>query len=143
MFGHLSTFWSVIIGITAVVTLITLLAGAAALIVSTFQKARSDYVRQDNVDLTNRVATLEHEKQVLELGQQRCQSEIASLKRDNVRLEELVTQRAAVEAVLKEVKEHDTAAKSWWKATASHNKAVEDLVLRMVQAVEKVATRSE
>ena len=143
MFGDLNTFWSVVVGITAVITLLTLLAGAAALIFSTFQKARSDYVRQDNIDLTNRVATLEHENQVLELGQERCNSEIESLKRDNARLEELVTQRAAVAEVLRQVKEHDAAAKGWWKQTNDHNQAVEALVLRMVQAVEKVATRSE
>lgn len=143
MFGHIGTFWSVVVGITAVITLLTLLAGAAALIFSTFQKARSDYVRQDNIDLTNRVSTLEHENQVLELSQQRCNSEIESLKRDNARLEELVTQRAAVERVLQQVQEHDTAARGWWRETDAHNKAVEELVLRMIQAVEKAATRNE
>jgi uncharacterized protein HemX len=133
--------WQLFLAVGAAVGVLALISGAAAVVVTQFRRAKNDYIRQDNEDLKNRVETLEHENRILtaQLETARANNE-THLSRIE-RLEELVTQRAAVDKVLAEVKIHSAAAERWWQALSEHDEAVEELLVNLVGSVNKLADR--
>lgn len=154
--GHI---WQIVITIGIVIGALAGIGAAIALVVGNFNKARSDAIRQDNEDLQNRVNRLEHENEKLTINQDRMQerwaaeqarmqAELDAARKDNERLEELVTQRADVASVMATVGEvltlvsdHNQKAERWWTTMDNHNRAEEALMGRLVKSMADVAER--
>ena len=154
--GHI---WQIVITIGIVIGALAGIGAAIALVVGNFNKARSDAIRQDNEDLQNRVNRLEHENEKLTINQDRMQerwaaeqarmqAELDAARKDNERLEELVTQRADVASVMTTVGEvltlvsdHNQKAERWWTTMDNHNRAEEALMGRLVKSMADVAER--
>lgn len=135
----MNELWGILLAVGAGIAAIAGIAAVVAAFVGSFNKQRTDALRQDNQDLDTRVGRLEHENERLKTQREADRVEREALKKDNKRLEELVTQRAKVDEVLSAVQDHNRKAEAWWSKTSDHNEALEELTLRMIRAVEKLA----
>lgn len=124
--------WNLILIIGGIVGACAGIGAAIALIVASFHKSRNDYIRQDNIDLKNRVETLEHENELLKAGRTADQARITILEEKAEALTELVTQRADVSQLLADVQGHNTKAEERWRVTDGYLKASEALLTQLL-----------
>jgi uncharacterized protein YlxW (UPF0749 family) len=89
--------WELVNKIGLAFSVLVILAGVIAVLWSQFTKQRSDILRQDNQDLTNRVTNLEHGRELDKAKIADLETRLEAEIKKNEYLDEMVVQRANVE----------------------------------------------
>lgn len=93
-----------------VVGAVVLLGASLGMIRGSYNKARIQALREDNEDLRNRVRDVEDKCTASEAREALLEQKVEHMENENVLLTALVTQRANVDEVLGELRDHHTAA---------------------------------
>lgn len=104
----------ILAGIGGLISLIVLIGGTAALLRSSYNKARMEALREDNEDLRARVSDLEATENRLMSVQAAAGARIKHLEEENAILMEGLTQRAEVSSVKTMLERHHTEAMTAW-----------------------------
>jgi chromosome segregation ATPase len=89
---------------------IILIGGALALARGSYTKASNQALREDNEDLRNRLSDCEDKIEDHERREQTLETQVEHLHSENKMLKTMITQRADVQTVLEELREHHTEA---------------------------------
>jgi hypothetical protein len=109
------TWYEVLIRVGAALTVLTLAGAALAVVKASYNSARVKDLRETNIDLRSEVEDADRREEAHKLKELALETEIASLHNEVDLLTRMVTQRAAVEEVLDELKEHHILAMEQWK----------------------------